>query len=217
LPDGSSNGSLIGLLPRPFRSAVACPTACQTDYSSACSSLPLVGSLPDGLPVASPDGLLVGSLGSLPAIGQIARRLTRSFRSSVDYPTARRTDCSSACSSLPLVGLLVPSSCQQLARWLARRIARRLTRSFRSSVACVTARRTDSLSPRSGAAQRLAGWIARWLTRSFRSSVACPTARQTDSLSARSAACPMARRADRSLAYSFLPLVGGLRDTSPDG
>jgi hypothetical protein len=76
LPDGSSDGSLIGLLRRSFRSLVACPTARQTDCSSARSSLPFVGSLPNGLPVASPDGLLVGPLGSLP--GWIAHRLTSS-------------------------------------------------------------------------------------------------------------------------------------------
>jgi hypothetical protein len=57
---------LIGLLPHSFRSLVACPTARRTDCSSAHSSLPFVASLPDGLPVASLDGLLVGPLGSLP-------------------------------------------------------------------------------------------------------------------------------------------------------
>jgi hypothetical protein len=63
LPDGSSDGSLIGLLPRSFRSLVACPTARGADCSSARSSLPFVGSLPNGL--------LVG-----PA-HRLTRRLTR--------------------------------------------------------------------------------------------------------------------------------------------
>ena len=128
LTDGSSDGSLVGLLPRFFCSSVAR----RTDPSSAYFLvLPLINGMPDSLPG--------GSLFSF---------RPRSFRSSVACPTPCRVDRSSA-------SFLVPSARQWLAR-LAGRIAHRLTssfpplvcgspdgsvigllpRSFRSSVAC---------------------------------------------------------------------------------
>jgi len=71
LPDGSSGRSLVGLLPRFFRSSVARPTVPRTDRSSAY--------------------FLVSSARQWLA-GRIARRLTpSSFRSSVACP-ARRTE-----------------------------------------------------------------------------------------------------------------------------
>ena len=121
LTDGSSDGSLVGLLPRFFRSSVAC----RTDRSSAyflvpsahqwlagqlarrialrlpSSFLPLVSGLPDGLPGGSLFGFL-----------------PLSFRSSLAC-SARRTNCS-------LAYFLVSSAHQ----WLAGRIAYRLTSSY---------------------------------------------------------------------------------------
>jgi len=125
----SPDGALIGLLPRSFLSSVACETDRSSAYFLVYSAhqwlarwlagrithqltslfLPLISGLPDGL-----------LIGLLPC----------SFRSSVAFLTAPRTDCSSAY-------FLVPSARQWLSRWLLRRIAHRLTSSsFRSSMAC---------------------------------------------------------------------------------
>jgi len=210
LSDGSSDGSVIGLVPRSFHSSVACP-ARLTERSSAYF---LVFLLVSGLP-GSLDGTLIGLL-------------PRFFRSSVACP-ARRTERSSAY-------FLVPSARQWLARlagWNAHRLTSSflplvsglsdsssdgslmglLPRSFRSSVAC-PARRTERssayfLAPSARQClARLAGWIAHRLTSSFlplasglpdgspdgshfgflpryfRSSVSCPTAPRTDHSSA---------------------------------
>jgi len=165
--DGSSDGSLIGLLPHSFCSSVACP-ACQTDRSSAyflvpfahqwlawltglsahrltSSFLPLVSGLPNGLP----GGSLVGFL-------------PHSFHSSVAC-LALRKDRSSAY-------FLIPSACQWLAR-LAGWIAHRLTSSFLPLVSGLSDASSDGL---------LDGSVIGLLPRSFRSSVACPSAHQMD-------------------------------------
>ena len=121
----SPDGVLIGLLPRSFRSSVACPMACRTDRSSAYFLVPsthqslagwiarrltssfllLINGLHDGLPEGSLFGLL-----------------PRSFRSSVACPMACRVDRS-------LASFLVPSARQWLAR-LAGQIAHQVTSSF---------------------------------------------------------------------------------------
>jgi len=141
LPDSLPGGSLFGFLPRSFRSSVACPTACRVYHSSASFLVPsarqwlarwLAGwialrlpssflSLVSGLSDGSPDRSLIGLLPC-------------SFRSSVAFPTALRTDCSSAY-------FLVPSAHQWLSRQLRGQIAHRLTSSsFRSSMTCRTDR-----------------------------------------------------------------------------
>jgi len=192
-PDGSSDGSLIGLLPRFFRSSVAR----RTDRSSAYFLVPsarqwLAGRIArrltsSFLPLVSgsPDGLVIGLL-------------PPSFRSSVAC-LARRTERSSAY-------FLVPSARQWLAR-LARRIAHRLTSSF--------------LPPISGLPGSPDGALIGLLPRSFRSSVACPTACRTDRSSAYflvpSARQSLAGRIARRLTSSFLPLINGLHDGLPDG
>jgi len=200
---GSPDGSLIDLLPRSFRSLVACP-AHRTERSSAyflvssarqwltqlagrithrltSSFLPLISGLP-GLP----DRLLIGLL-------------PRSFRSSVAC-TARRTERSSAY-------FLVPSAHQWLAQ-LAGRSAHRLTSLFLPLISGLPGSRDRSLIG--------------LLPRSFRSSVACPP-RRTDRSSAYflvpSALQWLAQLAGRSanrLTSSFLPLISGLPG-SPDG
>ena len=191
--DGSSDGSLIGLLPRFFRSSVAR----RTDRSSAyflvpsarqwlavritrrltSSFLPLVSGSPDGL---------------------VIDLLPPSFRSSVAC-LACRIECSSAY-------FLVPSACQLLAR-LARRIAHRLTSSFLPPISVLPG------SPD--------GALIGLLPRSFCSSVACPTACRTDRLSAYflvpSAPQSLTRRIARRLTSLFLPLINGLHDGLPDG
>jgi len=241
-PDGSSDRSLIGLLPRFFRSLVACaarrtdrswayflvpsarpwlaPLAGRITHRLTSSFLPLVSGLPH-----SPDGSHIDLL-------------PRSFRSSVACP-ARRTDRSSAY-------FLVSSAC----RWLAGRIAHRLTSSFlplisclpdgssgrslvgllprffRSSVARPTVPQTDRSSAYflvSSTCQWLAGRITRRLTSSsFRSSVACPAHRTERSSayfpvsSARQWLARLAGRITSRLTSSFLLLISGLPG-SPDG
>ena len=128
---GSPDGALIGLVPRSFRSSVACP-ARRMNRSSAyflipsahqwlagriahwltSSYLPLINGLPDG----SPDGSLIGSL-------------PRSLRSSVAYP-ARRTDRSSAtwaasvelCSS-PYIMTSMKPKCAKVLVWYQKSLA----------------------------------------------------------------------------------------------
>jgi len=221
LPDGSSGGSLVGLLPRFFRSSAARPTVPRTDRLSAyflipsahqwlarlagqiahrltSSFLPLVSGLP-----RSPDGSLVDLL-------------PPSFHSSVACP-ARRTDRSSPY-------FLVSSA----RRWLAGRIAHRLTSSFLPPISCL---------PDGSSGGSLVGLLPRF----FRSSVARLTVPRTDRSSAyildfsgrqwlagriarrlTSSSFPhqwLARLAERSahrLTSSFLPLVSGLPG-SPDG
>jgi len=193
----SPAGSLIGLLPRFFRSSVACP-ARGTDRSSAyflvpsahqwlarlagrsahrltSSFLPLISGLP-----GSWDRSLVGLL-------------PRSFRSSVACP-ARRTERSSAY-------FLVSSAHQWIAQ-LAGRIAHRLTSSFLPFI--------------SGLPGSPDGALIGLLARFFRSSVARPTVPRTDRSSAyflvSSAHQWLARLAGqiaRRLTSSFLPLVSG--------
>jgi hypothetical protein len=135
--------------------SVACRTGHRTNRSSASMSILFLGGLPD----PSPDELFVGPLSSLPdsvtdgllvgslvcsarrrlaplVAGRIARRLARPFRWSAVCPTRRRKDCSSARSSLPLVGdflhasaggflvsSLVPCACRQHAWQIACRVA----------------------------------------------------------------------------------------------
>jgi len=206
---GSPDGTLIGLLPRFFRSSVACPTAPRTDHSWAyflvpsarqwlarlagrnahrltSSLLPLVSVLP-----GSPDGSLIGLL-------------PRSFRSPVACPTARRTDRTSAF-------FLVTSARQCLARQLLGRITHRLTSLFLPLVSGLP----DSSSD---------GSLMGLLPRSLRSSVACPPARLTDHSSAyfhvSSARQWLDRLAGRNahrLTSSSLPLIRGLSDGSSDG
>jgi len=163
LPDGLPGGSLFGFLPRSFRSSVACLTATWTHRSSAyfivssarqwlpsrlagwiavrlpSSFLPLVSGLPDGLSGGSLFGFL-----------------PRSFRSSVAYPTAPRTDRSSAY-------FLVSSA----PRWLTGRIADRLTSSFLLIVSGLPDGSFIGLLPLPSARQWLAGRIACQLTSSF--------------------------------------------------
>ena len=202
---GSPDGALIGLLPRCFRSSVACP-ARRTDRSSAyflvpsahqwltwlagrsacrltCSFLPLICGLP-----SSPDRSLIGLL-------------PRSFRSSVAC-LARRTDHSSAY-------FLISSTHQLLARRFLGRIACQLTASFLPLVGGSHDGSSD-------------GPLIGLLPRSFRSSVACP-ARRTDHSStyflvpsARQRLAPLAGWITHRLTSSFLPLVSGL-PRSPDG
>ena len=118
---------------------MACQTARRTDHSSAyflvpsnhqwlagriahrltSLFLPLISGFPDG----SSDGLLIGLLSC-------------SFRSSVAFPTAPRTDCSLAYFLvLPFINGLPDGSLVSL-----------LPRSFRSSMAFLMARRMDRLS-----------------------------------------------------------------------
>jgi len=243
------DGLLVGLLPRSFRSSMACWTACRVDRSSASFLVPsarqwlarrLAGyitlrlpslflSLVSGLSDGSPDRSLIGLLPC-------------SFRSSVAFVTAPRTDCSSAY-------FLVSSAHQWLSRQLRGRIAHRLTSSsFRLSMTC----RTDRSSANflfSSTRQSLAGRIAHRLTssflplvsglpdglpggslfgflpRSFRLSVACPMARRTDRSSAYflvpSAHQWLSQRLLRPIAHRltslFLPLISGFPDSSADG
>ena len=199
----SPDGSLIGLLPRSFRSSVAC-AACRTERSSAyllvssagqwlaqlagqithrltSSFLPLVSGLP-----SSPDGSLIGLLPC-------------SFCSSVACP-ARRTECSSAY-------FLVSSARQWLAQ-VAGRIAHRLTSSFLPLISGLPGSPDIAL--------------VGLLPRSFRSSVSCP-ARRTDRSSAyflvssaRQWIAQLAGRIAHRLTSSFLPFISGLTG-SPDG
>ena len=169
LVSGSLDGSLVRLLPRSFRSSVAC-AARRTNRSSAyflvsparrwlagrighrltSSILPLISGLP-----GSPDGSLIDLL-------------PRSFRSSV----ARRTDRSSAY-------FLLPSAHQWLAR-LDERSAHRLSSSFLTLVSGLPGSPDGSLIDLlplsfcssanflfSSARQWLVGRIARQLTSSF--------------------------------------------------
>jgi len=197
LVSGSPDGSLIGLLPRIFRSSVVH----RTDHSSAnflfssarqwlagqighwltSSFLPLISCLP-----GSPDGALIGLL-------------PHSFSSSVACP-ARQTDRSSAY-------FLVPSAHQWL-DWLAGRSAHRLTSSFLPLVSGLP----DGLPDVS---------LISLLPCSFRLSVACRTDRTSAYILVPSAHQWLARRlAGRitlRLTSSFLPLVSGLTDGSSDG
>jgi len=191
-PDGSSDGSLIGLLPRSFRSSVACP-ARRTDRSSAyflvpsarqwlaplagrithrltSSFLPLVSGLP-----GSPDGSLISLFRSF-------------FLSSV----AHRTDRSSAY-------FLLPFAHQLLARRFLMRIARWLTSSFLPLV---------SGSPDGSSDGSLIGLLPRF----FRSSVARRTDRSSAYFLVPSARQWLAGRIARRLTSSFLPLVSGSLD-----
>jgi len=236
-PNGSSDGSHIGLLPHIFRSSVAS----QTDRSSTyflvpstrqwlarriahrltSSFLPLVS--------GSPDGSLVGLL-PLPSAHQWLARL------------AERSAHRLTSSFLPFVGGLPGSPDGSLIDLLPR--------FFWSSVAC-PARQMDYSSTyflvpsaRQWFDPRFLGCIARRLTstflplvsrspdgslvgllpRSFRSSVACP-ARWMDRSSAyllvSSARQWLVRlflgRIAYRLASSFLPLLSGSPDGSSDG
>jgi len=202
---GSPDGSLIGLLPRSFRSSVACP-ARWTERASAyllvssarqwlaqlagqiadrltSSFLPLVSGLR-----GSPDGSLIGLLPHL-------------FLSSVACPTVPRADRSSAYC-------VVSSARRRLARRFFGRITHRLTSSFLWLISGL----------RSSPYRSLMGL----LPRSFRSSVACPT-RQTDHSStyflvpsARQWVDPFAGWITHRLTSLFLPLASGLPG-SPDG
>jgi len=238
LTDGSSDGSLVGLLPRFFRSSVAH----RMDRSSAyflvpsthqwlagqlarwialrlpSSFLPLVSSLPDGLPGGS-------LFGFLPC----------SFRSSVPC-SACQTDCSSTY-------LLVSSA----RLWLAARIGHRLTSSFLAFISGLPGSLEGALIgllPPS-AHQWLAGWIAHRLTssylplinglldgspdgsligllpRSFRSSVARQTDRSSAYFLVPSARQWLSRRLLGRIAHQltslFLPLTSGFPDSSADG
>jgi len=124
---GLSDGALNGLLPRSFRSSVACPTACPTDRSSACFLLPsahqllawltgwsthrLTSSfllLVSGLP-GSPDGSLIGLLphSFRPSVACLACRTERSMVYFL-VPSARqslagRISCWLTSSFLPLI------------------------------------------------------------------------------------------------------------------
>jgi len=130
---GLPDRSLIGLLPYSFRSSVAR----QTDRSSANF---LVSSAHQWL-ARQPAGRITHRLTSsfLPLIsgspdGSLIGLLPCSFHSSVTFPMAPWTDCSSAY-------FLVPSTRQLLSQQLLGRIAHRLTSSsFRSSMACRTDR-----------------------------------------------------------------------------
>jgi len=210
---GSLDGTLIDLLPRSFRSSVACP-ARWTDRSLAYFLIPsthqwlarLAGRsahrltssfLPrvSGLP-GSPDGSLIDLL-------------PRFFRSSVARPTVPRTDRSSA--------YFLVSSARQ---WLAGRIACRLTSSsFRSSVAC-PARQTDRSSTyflvssaHQWLARRFLGRIAHRLTSSFLPLISgSPDGCSDGSLTGllphsfrSSVARPTVPRTDRSSAYFLVP------------
>jgi len=136
LPDGLLGGALFGFLPRSFRSSVACLTACLVDRCSTSFFVPsarqsLARRLPgwithrltslflplvSGFPDSSSDGLLIGLLPC-------------SFRSSVAFPIAPLTDCSSAYFLvLPLINDLPDGSLVSL-----------LPRCFCSSMACLTA------------------------------------------------------------------------------
>jgi len=200
MPDGSSDGSLVGLLPRSFRSSVACP-AHRMDRSSAYFLVPsarqwltqLAGRIARRLTssfIPLINGLPDGSLVSL---------LRHSFRSSMACLTARRIDRSSAY-------LLVPSARQWLTQ-LAGRIARRLTSSFLPLVSGLPSSPDESLIG--------------LLPRSFCSSVACP-AHRTDRSSAYFLVSSdhqwltrLARRIAYRLTSSFLPLISGL-PSSPE-
>jgi len=112
---GSPDGALIGLLPPSAHQWLAGRIA----HWLTSLFLPLVSGFPDGFS----DGLLIGLLPC-------------SFRSSVAFPTAPRTDCSSAYFLvLPLINGLPDRSLVGL-----------LPRSFRSSMACLTARQMDRSS-----------------------------------------------------------------------
>jgi len=188
----SPDGSLIDLLPRSFRSSVACP-ARRTDRSSAyflvssahrwlagriahrltSSFLPLISCLPD----SSSGGSLVGLL-------------PRFFRSLVARPTVPRTDRSSA--------YFLISSARQ---WLAGRIAHWLTSLYLPLV---------SGSPD--------GSLTGLLPCTFRSSVARQTDRSSANFLFSSARQWLTRHAEWSahrLTSLFLPLVSGLPG-SPD-
>jgi len=160
LPDGLLGGALFGFLPRSFRSSVACLTACRVDRSSASFFvrsarqslarrlpgwithrltslfLPLVSGFPD----SSSDGLLIGLLPC-------------SFRSSVAFPIAPLTDCSSAYFLvLPLINDLPDGSLVSL-----------LPRCFCLSMACLTAGwmgRSSAYFLVPSACWQLAPWMA---------------------------------------------------------
>jgi len=199
--DGSLDGSVIGLLPRSFRSSVAYPVAHRTDHSSAyflissarqwltgrithrltSSFLPLVSGLPDG----SPDRLLISLL-------------PRSFHSSMACLTARLTDCS-------LAYFLVPSARQWLAQRFLGRIPHWLTSLFLPLV--------------SGLLGSPDGLLIGLLPCFLRSSVARRTDRSSAYFLIPFAHQWLARLAGQSahwLTSSFLPLVSSLPG-SPDG
>jgi len=160
LPDGLLGGALFGFLPRSLRSSVACLTACRVDRSSATFFVPsarqsLARRLPgwithrltslflplvSGFPDSSSDGLLIGLLPC-------------SFRSSVAFPMAPLTDCSSAYFLvLPLINGLPDGSLISL-----------LPRCFCSSMACLTAGRMGRSSAYflvPSACWQLARWMA---------------------------------------------------------
>jgi len=205
-PDGSSDGSLIGLLPCSFHSSVAC-LARRMERSSAylvVSSarqwlaqlagqiahrltslfLPLISGYP-----GSPDRSLIGLLPHF-------------FCSSVACPTVPQADHSSAYC-------LFSSACRRLARRFLGRITHRLTSSFLSLISGLP-----------GSPDRL---LIGLLPRSFHSSVACPARRTDHSLtyflvpSTRQWLSRLARRIAHRLISSFLPLVGGWPDGSHIG
>jgi len=198
----SPDGSLIGLLPRSFRSSVACP-ARRTERSSAYFLVSsarqwlaqLAGRIAHRL--TSSFLPLISGLRGLPD-GTLISLLARFFRWSVACP-ARRTDHSSAY-------FLVSSTRQWIAQ-LAGRIAHRLTSLFLLFI--------------SGLPGSPDGVLISLLPRFFRSSVACP-GRRTDRSSAYflvpSAHQWLARLAghsSRRLTSSFLPVISVL-PSSPD-
>jgi len=198
----SPDGSLIGLLPRSFRSSVACP-ARWTERSSAYFLVSsarhwlaqLAGRIAhrltssflthiSGLP-GSPDGSLICLLPHF-------------FRSSVAGPTVPRADRSSAYC-------LVSSARRGLAPQFLRLIAHRLTSSFLLHISGLPGSPDRSLIS--------------LLPRSFCSSVACSACQTEHSSTYFLAPSPrqwlerLAGRIAHRLISSFLPLVGG----SPDG
>jgi len=212
---GSPDRALIGLLPRFFRSSVACP-AHGTDHSSAYFLVPSAHQWLARLAGRSAHRLTFSFLPLISGLSGLRDRslvglLPRSFRSSVACP-AHWTERSSAY-------FLVSSAHQWLAR-LVGEIARQLTSSFLPLISGLPGLRDRSLIG--------------LLPRIFCSSVACPV-RGTDRLSAyflvtsahqwlarldgRSAhqltsahqwLAQLAGQIARRLTSSFLPLISGL-------
>jgi len=207
LPDGSSGGSLVSLLPLFFRLSAARPTVPRTDHSSAyflvpsahqwlaqlarqiahrftSSFLPVISGYP-----GSPDRSLIGLLPHF-------------FRSSVACLTVPQAERSSAYC-------LFSSACRRLARWFLGRITHRLTSSF-----------LPLISGLPGSPDRL---LIGLLPRSFHSSVACPARRTDHSLtyflvpSTRQWLSWLTGWIAYRLISSFLPLVGGWPDGSHIG
>jgi len=238
LTDGFSDGSLVGLLPRFFRSSVAR----RTDHSSAYFLVPsahqwLAGQLAGRIPLRLPSWFLLlvsGLPDGLPGVSLFGC-LPCSFRLSV-ASSALRTDCSSAYFLL--------SSARP---WLTGRIGHRLTSSFLPLISSLVGSPDGALIgllPPS-AHQWLPRWIAYRLTslylplinglpdgspdgsvigllpRSFHSSVARRTDRSSAYFLVPSARQWFSRRLLGRIAHRLtslsLPLVSGFPDGSADG